>query len=120
MYLRQLRTNPAALSIAPSVAVTVRQLISRDEAAARYTKRVSGFAWDSARVQLSAPEVLAQSPDKLVVTTTVTDLFHIQGRPRSWRGQNYSGIADPYRFTFRRAGSTAWRLTGLHLEGPSE
>jgi hypothetical protein len=119
-YLRQLRSNPAALSISPSAAVTVRRLISRDEAAAWYTKRVDGFAWDFARVQLSRPVVLAQSEHKLIVTIQVTDLFHIQGQPRSWQGQNYSGTGNSYQFTFRRAASTAWQLTGLHLEGPAD
>lgn len=119
-YLQQLRRNPAALSMSPAAAEAIRQLISREEAAAWHTKRASGFAWDVARVQLSRPVVLAQSKDKLIVTIHVTDLFHIQGQPRSWQGQNYSGTGNPYQFTFRRDASAAWRLTGFHLQGPAD
>jgi hypothetical protein len=93
-------------------------IIERQSHAARYTERVSGFAWDAADAGVSGLAATQQAANRLQLTATITELFHIRGGPAMGLSSDESGASDPYEFTFVRAPGGTWLLANVVHEGP--
>jgi hypothetical protein len=116
-YLRRLVTDPKSLSATASGGRAAAAIIQRQSSAAQYTERVSGFARDAADASVSALKATRQAANRLQLTATITELFHIRGGAATGPLSG-SGASDPYEFTFVRSPNGTWLLANVVHEGP--
>ncbi len=121
-YVQLAASHPARLSLSQDAAHSIVAMISRDRNATLYTRRVSGFSWDSIQVQVSAPRIAPRTGDSLTFVATITWWFHINGTDRgdgdpggfsAASGADYSGTSAPYVVGFIRTSHGSWLLASI-------
>jgi len=92
-------------------------IIERQSHIARETERTTRFAWDTAHAGVSRPADTQQAANRLTLTATIPDVFHIHGdRAKGLSGESLA--SDPYKFTFIRAPHASWLVTNVAHVGP--